>query len=69
LRNKIITYVKNEGSNWNTMTSVQKFVMKCEILFLEETKFQGIIFGRVFPKVTNTSLTMRKFIGPLNMLP
>jgi hypothetical protein len=49
-KNKIITYVKNEGSNLNTMTHVLKFVMKCEILVLEETEFQATYFGRVFSK-------------------
>jgi hypothetical protein len=37
LRNKIITYVKNERSNLSTMTSVTKFVVKCEALGLEES--------------------------------
>jgi len=37
LTNKIITYVKDEGSNLNTLTSVLKFVSKCEILSLEES--------------------------------
>jgi hypothetical protein len=36
LRNKIKTYVKNEGSNLNTMTNTLKFVIKCEALGLEE---------------------------------
>ncbi len=36
LRNKIKTYVKNESSNLNTMTSALKFVIKCEALGLEE---------------------------------
>jgi hypothetical protein len=49
-RNKIITYVKNEGLNLNTMTCVPKFIMKCEILVLEETKFQGTCFGCIFSK-------------------
>jgi len=31
LRNKSIAYVKNEGSNLNTMTIALKFVMKCEV--------------------------------------
>jgi hypothetical protein len=37
LRNKIITYVKNEGSNLTTMVSFAKFVVKCEALGLEES--------------------------------
>jgi hypothetical protein len=37
LRNKIITYVKDEGLNLNTLTSALKLVVKCEILGLEES--------------------------------
>jgi hypothetical protein len=40
LRNKIITYVKDEGSNLNTLTNALNFVVKCETLGLEES-FQG----------------------------
>ncbi len=36
LRNKIITYIKNEGSNLNIMINAPKFVMKCEALGLKE---------------------------------
>ncbi len=36
LKNKIKTYVKDESSNLNTMTSALKFVIKCEALGLEE---------------------------------
>jgi hypothetical protein len=36
LRNKIIAYVKDEGSNLNTLTSALNFVVKCETLGLEE---------------------------------
>ncbi len=37
LRNKIIAYVKDEGSNLNTLTNVLNFVVKCETLSLEES--------------------------------
>jgi hypothetical protein len=37
LKNKIITYVKCEGSNLNTLTGVLKFVVKCEVFNLEES--------------------------------
>ncbi len=37
LRNKIITYVKDQGSNLNTLTNALNFVVKCEILGLEES--------------------------------
>jgi hypothetical protein len=36
LRNKNITYVKDEGSNLNTLTNALKFVVKCETLGLKE---------------------------------
>jgi hypothetical protein len=37
LRNKIIAYVKDEGSNLNTLTNALKFVIKCETLGLKES--------------------------------
>jgi hypothetical protein len=49
LRNKIIAYVKDEGSNLNTMIIIQNFVVKCEVLGLDEI-FQGACFGHVFFK-------------------
>ncbi len=52
LRNKIITYVKDEGSNLNTLTNALKFVVKCESLGSEENS-QGTYFSHVFPKLTN----------------
>jgi hypothetical protein len=47
LRNKIIAYVKDEGSNLNTLTNALKSIVKCETLKLEE-RFQGTYFGHVF---------------------
>ncbi len=35
LKNKIITYVKDEGSNLNTIMGVFKSIVKCETLGLE----------------------------------
>lgn len=35
LRNKIVTYVKDESSNLNTIMGVFKSIVKCEILGLE----------------------------------
>jgi hypothetical protein len=40
-------YVKNEGSNLNTLTSALKSIVKCEALLLKES-FQGIYFEHVF---------------------
>jgi hypothetical protein len=41
--------VKDEGSNFNTLTNALKSVVKCETLGLEKS-FQGICFGHVFSK-------------------
>jgi hypothetical protein len=48
-RNKIIAYVKDEGSNLNTMTIILKFVVKCELFGFGES-FQGTCFSHVFSK-------------------
>ncbi len=56
LRNKIITYVKDEGSNLNTLTNALKFVVKCEALGLEES-FQGTYFGHGFSKAYQYATT------------
>ncbi len=61
LRNKIITYVKDEGSNLNTLTNALKFVVKCETLGLEES-FYGTCFGHFFPKHANMPQLMTKFV-------
>jgi hypothetical protein len=37
LRNKIITYVKDESSNLNIMKIVLKFVVKCEVPGIDES--------------------------------
>jgi hypothetical protein len=66
LKNKVTAYVKDEGSNLNTMVSVFEFVVKCEVLGLEQN-FQGTCFEHVFPKLVNMPLTMKKFVGVLNM--
>jgi len=36
LKNKIIAYVKDEGSNLNTMTITLKSIVKCEVLGIDE---------------------------------
>jgi hypothetical protein len=37
LKNKIIAYVKDEGSNLNTMIIALKSIVKCEIFGLDES--------------------------------
>jgi hypothetical protein len=49
LKNKIITYVKDESSNIYTLTHALKFIVKCETLDLKES-FQGICFSHAFSK-------------------
>ncbi len=49
LRRKIITYVKDEGLNLNTMTTTLKSIVNCDMLGLEES-FQGICFGHASSK-------------------
>ncbi len=56
LRNKIISYVKDEGSKLNTLNNVLEFVVKCETLGLEES-FQGTYFGHVFSKACQYATT------------
>jgi hypothetical protein len=46
---KIIAYVKHEGSNLNTMTTILKSIVGWDMLGLEES-FQGIYFGHAFSK-------------------
>jgi len=37
LRKKIITYVKDDGSNFNAMTTTLKAIVNCESLNLKES--------------------------------
>jgi hypothetical protein len=59
LRNKTIAYVKNEGSNLNTMIIVLKCVVKCEVFGLGES-FQGTCFGHVFSMTCQYATTNEK---------
>jgi hypothetical protein len=59
LENKIIAYVKDEGSNLNTMTIASKSVVKCEVLGLDES-FQGVCFGHTFSKAYQYATTNEK---------
>ncbi len=59
LRRKIITYVKDEGSNLNTMSTTLKSIVSCDILGLEES-FQGTCFGHAFSKACRHAITKEK---------
>jgi hypothetical protein len=56
LRNKIKAYVKDEGSNLNTLTNVVESIVKCETSNLEEN-FEGTYFDHVFSKVCQYATT------------
>ncbi len=62
LRNKIITYVKDEGSNLNTLTNVLKFIVKCESLGLEKKLSRNLFWSCFFPKCVNMPQLMIKFV-------
>jgi len=61
LRKKIIVYVKNEGSNFNTMTIALKAIVNYEFLGLENS-FQGTCFGHVFSKAWIVALQKKRFV-------
>jgi hypothetical protein len=67
LRNKIITHVKNDGSNLNVMSIVLKFVVNCEILGLDES-FQSFYFGHVFSKACQYATTNKKICRNLKFV-
>jgi hypothetical protein len=50
LKRKIITYVKDEGSNFNAMTNALKSIIGYGCLGLEE-KIKGIVFCSSFPLI------------------
>jgi hypothetical protein len=56
LRNKIISYVKDEGSNFNAMITSLKAIVNYEFLGLEES-FQGTCIGHVFSKACQYGIT------------
>jgi hypothetical protein len=49
LRKNIITYVKDEGFNFNVMIIALKSIASCESLSLEK-RLQGTCFGHCFFK-------------------
>jgi hypothetical protein len=50
LKRKIIVYVKDEGSNLNTISTTLKLIISCDVLGLGES-FQSTCFGYAFCKV------------------
>jgi hypothetical protein len=66
LKRKIIIYVKDEGSNLNTMTIALKSIVSCDMLGLEES-FQGNCFGHAFLKLANMLQQRNFFVDFYNM--
>jgi hypothetical protein len=64
LRRKIIAYVKDEGSNLNTMTTTLKSIVSCDMLGLEES-FEGICFWHAFFKACQYVTTKEKICKDL----
>ncbi len=64
LRKKIIVYVKDEGSNFNAMTTILKIVVNYEYFGLEEN-FQGTCFGHVFSKACQYGIVEEKLCKDL----
>ncbi len=52
LKRKIIVYVKDEGSNLNTMTTNLNSIVSCDMLGLEEV-FKAFVLGMHFPRLAN----------------
>jgi hypothetical protein len=52
LRRKIIGYVKDEGSNLNTMTTTLKSIIICDILFWRKA-FKAFVLVMHFLKLAN----------------
>ncbi len=63
---KIIVYVKNEGANLNFMTRALKFVVKNEVLGLEDN-FDGICFGQAFSKTYQYVIPKERYAKILSM--
>jgi hypothetical protein len=59
LKNKIIAYVKDEGTYLNNKTIALKSIVKCEVFNLNEN-FQGVCFGHVFSKTCQYAITNEK---------
>ncbi len=60
LTRKIITYVKDEGSNLNILSTTLKSIVSCDILGLDES-FQGTCFGHAFSKAWQHATTEEIF--------
>jgi len=66
LKEVIITYVKDEGSNLNTMTTTLKSIVKHDMLGLEEVS-RAFVLGMHFPRLVNMLQKKKKFAKTYDM--
>ncbi len=66
LSKKIIAYVKDEGTNLNSITTDLKSIVNYEVLGLEES-FNGTCFGHSFPKPISMLLLKRGYAKILRL--
>jgi hypothetical protein len=59
LKKTVIAYVKDEGSNFNTMIIILQFLVSCDVLGLAKS-FQGNCFGHAFSKACQYASTNEK---------
>ncbi len=64
---KIITFVKDERSNFNVMTTTLKVVVNYESFGLKEN-FNGMCFGHAFSKACQYSIVEEKVRKDLKFL-
>jgi hypothetical protein len=63
-KKKKIVYVKDEGSNLNTITFTLKVIIRCDTLYLEES-YQNTCFGHAFSKAWKYATTDEKLCKKL----
>jgi len=60
--NKIICYVKDEGTHLSTMINVHKQIVYYEKLMILPP-FEGVCFGHAHLQFANMSFLMRRYVG------
>jgi hypothetical protein len=60
LKEKIIAYVKDEGSNLNALITTLKSIAYYEATGMEEKKFKALVLGMHFSKVDHMLQWMKK---------
>jgi hypothetical protein len=58
-KGKLLVYVKDEGSNLNTISATLQLIVSYDVLGLKES-FKGTCFGHVFSKACQYATTYEK---------